>query len=82
MGSMIGKTGGSGMASIGKDEDGWIKGRITGIGLMGSGGAVTGTDGGASGIVVTDPPPPKGVGLGMNTNDLLLIVLLRFLRSV
>ena len=42
-------------------------------------------DDGASGIVTAGPPvPPEGPGLGMNTGDgdLLLIVLLRFLRRV
>jgi len=45
---------------------------------------VIGADDGGSGIaVVVDPPvPPEGPGLGMNTGDgdLLLIVLLRPLR--
>jgi len=48
---------------------------------------VIGADDGGSGIVtaVEGPPvPPEGPGLGMNTGegDLLLIVLLRPLRSV
>ena len=46
---------------------------------------VVGADGGASGIVVVVPPPvpPEGPGLGMNTGDgdLLLIVLLQPLRN-
>jgi len=46
---------------------------------------VTGADDGGSGIMVVVggfPVPPEGPGLGMNTGngDLLLIVLLRFLR--
>ena len=60
-----------------------MNGWMIGIGLTGGNGAVIGADGGTSGIVVTDPPPPpKGVGLGMSMGDLLLIFLLRFLRSV
>jgi len=48
-----------------------MKGQMTGT------GAVTGADGGASGIMVIDPPPPpEGVGLGMNIGDLLCKVLL------
>jgi len=47
---------------------------------------VTRTDGGGSGMAtVIDPPiPPEESGLGMNTGDgdLLLIVLLRPLRKV
>jgi len=56
-----------------------MKGQIIGIGPMGSCGAIAGADDGGSGITVVDPPaPPKGLGLGMNTGDgdLLLIVLL------
>jgi len=57
-----------------------MNGRITGTGPTGIGGAVTGADnGGASGMMIVDPPiPPKGLGLGMNTGngDLLLMVLL------
>jgi len=86
---MAGVIGGNGMTSLGKDEDGWIKGQMTGAGPTGgngamagadSSGAVTGADNGASGMVVIDPPPPpEGVGLDMNTGDLLLIVLLQSL---
>jgi len=46
---------------------------------------VAGADDGGSGMTAVDPPvPPKGLGLGMNTGDgdLLLIILLRFLRRV
>jgi len=47
---------------------------------------VAGADDGGSGvgIIVGPPVPPEGPGLGMNTGDgdLLLIVLLRPLRSV
>jgi len=47
---------------------------------------VTGADGGGSGMttVVGPPVPPEGPGLGMNTGDgdLLLIVLLHPLRRV
>ena len=42
-------------------------------------------DDGASGIMTVGPPvPSEGLGLGMNTgdSDLLLIVLLRLLRRV
>jgi len=58
--------------------------RITGIGPVWGSGAVIGADDSGSGITaVVDPPvPPEGSGLGMNTGDgdLLLIVLLRPLR--
>ena len=81
----LGTTGGNGMTSLGKDDDGWINCRITGIGPTVGGGTVTGADDGGSGIVIVDPPvPPEGPGLGMNMgdNDLLLIVLLRLSRRV
>ena len=44
---------------------------------------VTGTDGGGSGITRVGPPvPPEGPGLGMNTGegDLLLMILFHPLR--
>jgi len=62
-----------------------MNGRMTGIGPTWDGGTIAGTDDGSSGMTVVDPPvPPEGPGLGMNTGDgdLLLIILLRFLRSV
>jgi len=65
--------------TLGRDNDGWMNCRMNGIGPMGGGGAVTGADGGGSGITTVGPPvPPEGLGLGMNTGDgdLLLIVLL------
>jgi len=51
---------------------------MTGVGLMGGGGATAGADEGASGMVMDSPSIPKGVGLGMNMGDgdLLLIILL------
>jgi len=45
---------------------------------------VTGADDGSSEVTMADPPaPPEGPGLGMNTGegDLLLMILLRLLRS-
>ena len=81
----LGTTGGSGMTSFGKDDDGWMNGQMTGIGPTGGGGAIAGADDGASGMMVVDPPaPPEGLGLGMNMGDgdLLLIILLRPLRRV
>ena len=41
-----------------------------------------GVDGDTPRAVVTDPPSPERVGLGINMGDLLLNVLLRFLRSI
>jgi len=82
---VLGATGGSSMTSLGKDDDGWIYSRMTGIGPVGGGGAITGADGGASGrVMVGLPAPPEGPGLGMNTGDgdLLLMVLLRPLRRL
>jgi len=82
-GGIADATGGSGMTSIGMGEDRWMNGQMTSTGPTGSGDAMTGADSGASGMIVIDPPPPpKGVGLGMNMGDLLLIFLLRFLRSI
>jgi len=61
---------------------GGIGNRTNGEGST-SGAINAGIDGGASGMMVIDPPaPPDGIGLGMNTDDLLLIFLLRFLRRV
>jgi len=57
---------------------------MTGIGLTGDGGLIAGADDGGSGMTGMDPPAPsEGLGLGMNMGDgdLLLIVLLRPLRS-
>jgi len=54
-------------------------GRITGGGPTGSDGAMTGADGGGSGMTAVDPPvPSRGLGLGVNTGDgdLLLNILL------
>jgi len=82
----LGATGGNSMTSLGRDDDGWMYCQITGIGPTLGGGAVTGADGGGSGMaaVVGPPVPSEGPGLGMNTSDgdLLLIVLLRLLRRV
>jgi len=76
-GGISGMTGVSGMTSVGRDEDGWMKGWVTGTGLTGGGGAVIGADDNTAGMTMIDlPPPSKGVGLGMNTGDLLLIFLL------
>jgi len=56
------------------------------LGTTGGNGMVTGTDDGGSGMamVIGPPVPPEGPGLGMNTgdSDLLLMVLLRPLRRV
>ena len=61
-----------------------MNGKMTGAGPMGGGGTVAGADGGASGIMIGVPPTSEGPGLGMNTGDgdLLLMVLLRLLRNV
>jgi len=75
----LGTTGGNGMTSLGRDDDGWINCWMTGIGPTGGGGVVTGADGSGFGMMTVGPPaPPKGLGLGMNTGDgdLLLMVLL------
>jgi len=81
----LGTTSGSGMTSLGKDEDGWIWGKMTGLGPVGNSGLMTGADGGASGIVTVGPPDPPeelGPGIKMGDGDLLLIVLLWLLRRV
>jgi len=48
----IGTTGGNGMTSLGRDEDRWMNGQITGAGPTGGGGATTWAEGGCY-----DPPP-------------------------
>ena len=56
-----------------------MRGKITGAGLTGGGGAAK-TDGG--GNIVTDPPVlPEGLGLGMNIFGLALNFLFWLLRS-
>jgi len=84
LGIDVGMNWGNGMTSLGRDNDGWMNGWMTGTGPTGGGGAMIGTDGGASGTAIVDPPVPEGLGLSMNTGngDLLLKVLLQFLRSV
>ena len=74
----LGTTGGKGTTSLGRDDDGWINDRITGMGPTWGGGAVARTDGSGSGIMMVDPPVLEGLGLGMNTGDgdLLLMILL------
>jgi len=63
-----------------------MNGWITGFGLTGDCGTIAGADDSGSGMVtvVGSPVPPEGPGLGMNTGDgnLLLIILLRPLRRV
>ena len=78
----LGTTGGNGMTSLGRVDDGWMNGRMTGIGPTRGGGIVTGADGGGS--TVNPPAPPEGLELDVNTGDgdLFLIVLLRPLRRV
>ena len=81
----LGTTDGSGTTSCGTNDDGWINGRITGIGPMWGGGAVAGADDDGSGMTAVDPPvPSRGLELGVNAGDgdLLLNALLRLLRSV
>jgi len=82
--STLGTTGGKGTTSLGRDDDGWINDRITGMGPTWGGGAVARTDGSGSGIMMVDPPVLEGLGLGMNTGDgdLLLIIILRPLSNV
>jgi len=81
---ILGTMGGNGMSSLGRDDDGWMYSCMTGGGPISGGGATTDADGGDSGIGVVGPPAPEGPGLGMKTGDgdLLLMVLLRLLRSV
>jgi len=60
-------------------------GRMIGGGPTGDGGLIAGAADDGSGMLIADPPPaPEGPGLGMNTgdNDLLLIVLFRPLSNV
>jgi len=73
----------TGADDVGRDEDGWMWGKMTGFGLIGDNGMMAGAEGGASRMIMDPPDPvPKGVGLGMNMGDGLLIFLLCFLRSV
>ena len=75
----LGTTGGRGMSPLGRDDDGWMNSWMTGTGPVGDSGLIAGADDSGSGImVVALPVPPEGPGLGMNTGDgdLLLIVLL------
>jgi len=65
---------------MGRDEDGWIKGKITGAGPTGGGGATSRADDGG-GAVVGPPPPPEGLRLGMNILGLALNFLLWLLRN-
>jgi len=74
---------GSGLGGIGMgaNGNGFMRGgKLTGTstGMTGGGGAVTGTDDGASGMMVSPSPVPNGLGLGMNigVGDLLLNILL------
>jgi len=72
------------MISLGRDDDGWMNCRITGIGLTRGGDTIAGADDSGSGITMVGPPVlSEGPGPGMNTGDgdLLLIVLLRLLRN-
>jgi len=81
----LGTMGGSDTTPLGRDDDGWMIGRMIGGGPIGSVGAIAGADNGASGIVMVGPPdPPEGLGLGMNMGDgdLPLSVLLRPLSNV
>ena len=50
---------------------------------IGDGGLTAGADGGASGMLTATDLPPEGVGADMKTGDgdLLLVILLRPLRS-
>jgi len=66
---------------MGIDDDGWIKGKITGAGLTGGGGAMAGTDDGGGNTGVSPPVPSEGLGLGINMFGLALNFLLRLLRS-
>jgi len=62
---------------MGVDDNRWIKGKMTGAGLTGGGGAMTGTDNGGGGNTGISPPaPPEGLGLGMNIFGLALNFLL------
>jgi len=75
-----GGLGGVGMKG-GANGDGSTRGGVVDFGMTGGNDVVTGIDGGDFGIrIVMDPPPvPEGPGLGMNTGDgdlLLLVVCL------
>jgi len=66
---------------MGMDDDGWIKGKITGAGPTGGGGATTGADDGGGNAGVSPPAPFEVLGLGMNVFGLALNFLLRLLRN-
>ena len=77
--------GGLGLIDTGTNSDGSMSsGKLSGICVTWSGGAVTGDNVGGSGMITVDPPVPEGLGLGINTGegDLLLMILLQPLRSV
>jgi len=83
----LGITGGNGVFSSGKDDDGWMNGRMIGGGPTGDNGLTAGVTGGGSGIVtvVEGPPvPPEKPELNVDAGEgnLLLIVFLRPLRIV
>jgi len=61
---------------MGIDNNRWIKGKMTGAGLMGGGGAMAGTDDGGGNAGVSPPAPAKGLGVGMNMGNLALKFLL------
>jgi len=75
-------SGGLGGMGNGMNGEGSTSGAIN-AGVTGGSGTMIGADDGGSGMMMVDPPlSPKEVGLGMNMGDLLLNVLLQFLRSV
>jgi len=81
-GMAAGITESGGMTSVGRDEDGWINGWMTGIGPTGGGSAMAGTTN--SGAVVTGvvlPPPSERLGLGTKIFGLALNFLLWLLRN-
>jgi len=84
-GSTDGGLGGVGING-GANGDGSTRGGDGTLGTMSGNGTISlgGGDDGDFRTVVTDPPAPEGPGLGMNTGDgdLLLVALLRLLRSV
>jgi len=78
----LGTTGGNGITSLGRDDDGWMYSHMTGFGPIGDDGRIMGADDdGGSGIIMGFPPVPEGPGLGMNTgdSDLLLLLVLPWL---